>query len=728
MLSVLMPVYNVEKYLQKTLDCVAAQTFTDFEVIMVDDGSTDQSGAICDAFCEKDKRFRVIHTPNAGVSAARNRCLQEAKGEYLYFMDSDDLILPESFEELFAALFAHQADMSAGNVFYTDNQGNPLDHLNMHCPVKDEIITGEEYLRKLCEPYSNFYCTLWNKIYKREVFDGINFPVGKINEDEARIHEIIYNCKKIVISRKCYYTYIKHPASITGSQFSLKNLDREDAFIERALFFEKHALPELAQMTALNALDSAIVTFAKCVRGGMYYGKVKARLHEDFDFFFSRARQVKNINLKQRKVLTIGWVVLHFPDIYAKYVEFLAKVSDMGFGQAFKDEVYNFILACFACLPTKDVIVFESHPEMACNTYPVYRYLLEKGLNEKYTFVWLTERKARYQNFPEKNVRFLTDAPHARTVLEKLKYMKTIATARGLVYSNRLLGVYGKDRLSLCLEHGMPLKRSNGTYCINNRCTASLCESEFFADVFSEDFRVDKDKLIYMGFPRNDLLLRENSSLQKFGFAGYDKVIFWLPTFRQRNVAAKNKRVSDYEMTVHGTGLPTLETQEDLQKVNDFLAKQNCLLLIKPHPSQDLSAMAAIDLSHIVLLNDELLREKGVQLYELLGRCDALITDYSSVYYDFLLCDKPIGLTIDDLAEYTAKRGFVFKDPLEILKGEHLSTVDDLLTFLAHVKHGEDVTGAERRAVMHKIHTITDGSSAQRVGDYIIEQLERMKK
>ena len=85
-------------------------------------------------------------------------------------------------------------------------------------------------------------------------------------------------------------------------------------------------------------------------------------------------------------------------------------------------------------------------------------------------------------------------------------------------------------------------------------------------------------------------------------------------------------------------------------------------------------------------------------------------------------------MTIYDLAEYTAKRGFVFKDPLEILKGEHLSTVDDLLTFLAHVKQGEDVTGPERRAVMHKIHTITDGSSARRVGDYIIEQLERMKK
>lgn len=728
MLSVLMPVYNVEKYLQKTLDCVAAQTFTDFEVIMVDDGSTDQSGAICDAFCEKDKRFRVIHTPNAGVSAARNRCLQEAKGEYLYFMDSDDLILPETFEEMLVLLQNANADMAVGNFFYIDDEGNPIDRLNIASPMKSEEVTALAYLRKLCEPNANFYCTVSNKIFKKALFDGVVFPLGRINEDEARIHEVVSHCDKIVTTRKCYYSYIKHAASITGSAFGLKNLDREMAFRERVQFFEDHEISDLATLMSLSALDSAIVTFAKCVRGGMYYGKVKARLHEDFDFFFSRARQVKNINLKQRKVLTIGWVVLHFPDIYAKYVEFLAKVSDMGFGQAFKDEVYNFILACFACLPTKDVIVFESHPEMACNTYPVYRYLLEKGLNEKYTFVWLTERKARYQNFPEKNVRFLTDAPHARTVLEKLKYMKTIATARGLVYSNRLLGVYGKDRLSLCLEHGMPLKRSNGTYCINNRCTASLCESEFFADVFSEDFRVDKDKLIYMGFPRNDLLLRENPSLQKFGFAGYDKVVFWLPTFRQRNVAAKNKKVGDYEMTVHGTGLPTLETQEDLQKVNDFLAKQNCLLLIKPHPSQDLSAMAAIDLSHIVLLSDELLREKGVQLYELLGRCDALITDYSSVYYDFLLCDKPIGLTIDDLAEYTAKRGFVFKDPLDILKGEHILSVEDLIAFLDHVKRGEDPTRSEREAVKQKIHHITDGSSAQRVGDYIIEQLEKMKK
>ena len=723
MLSVLMPVYNVEDYLEKTLESVACQTYGDFEVIMVDDGSTDRSAAIADAFCEKDSRFRVIHTPNGGVSAARNRLLAEAKGEYLYFMDSDDLILPETFAEMIALLEENHADLAVGNMFYSDSEGNPIDALNLSSPMKNETVTNLQYLQKLTEPNANFYCTVSNKLFKSKLFDGVTFPLGRINEDESRIHEVVYRCERIVTTRKCYYTYIKHTASITGSRFSLKNLDRETAFRERILFLEEKGLDELAHRAAIAALDSAVVTFAKCVGSGMYYGKVKARLSEDFDFFFSRARQVKNINLKQRKVLTIGWLVVHFPEVYAKYVQMRVKIGEMGFGAAFKDEVYEFILHCFACLPTKDVIVFESHPELACNTYPVYRYLLEKGLNEKYTFVWLTEDPARCGDFAEKNVRFLAYSKNAKSAADKFRYMYTIATARALVYSNQLLGEYGRRRVSLCLQHGMPLKRSHGTYAVNDRCTACVCVSDFFTKNYCEDFHVSPEKLIYTGFPRNDLLLQENDSKKLLGLDGFDKVIFWLPTFRQRETAALKKTARSFDMAAHGTGFPALETEEELRQVNDFLQKNNCLLLMKPHPSQNLSVLAGLALSHLRVITDEDLRAKGVQLYSLLGQCDGLVTDYSSVYYDYLLCHKPIGLTIADLEEYQAKRGFVYADPLSVLKGEYIRTAEDFLLFLAHIKNGEDPAKEAREAIAAKVHTVTDGSSARRVGDELLHLL-----
>ena len=207
MISVLMPVYNVEKYIEKTLESVSNQTYTDFEVIMIDDGSTDSSGAVCDRWALADPRFRVIHTENQGVSAARNTALSLVRGEYIFFMDSDDLIEPETFEELLDTLVKNDADIAMGTFFYTDNEGNPLEKLNQNCPIKDEVLDNIQYLAKLTEPNANYYCTSTTKIFKRSLFDGITYPVGKINEDEARIHEIIYKCKKIVTLKKRYYNY-----------------------------------------------------------------------------------------------------------------------------------------------------------------------------------------------------------------------------------------------------------------------------------------------------------------------------------------------------------------------------------------------------------------------------------------------------------------------------------------------------------------------------------------
>lgn len=271
----------------------------------------------------------------------------------------------------------------------------------------------------------------------------------------------------------------------------------------------------------------------------------------------------------------------------------------------------------------------------------------------------------------------------------------------------------------------MPLKASNGTYCIKNRCTVALCESEFFADNFSLDSRVDKDKLIYFGFPRNDYLLEENDSFEKLNLTQYDKVIFWLPTFRQRNDNAKNKKVNNFEMKNHGTGIPSIETEEDIKKVNDYLKDNNCLLILKPHPVQDMSSVKKEKLSNFYIMNDDTLKENNIQLYMLLGKCDAMITDYSSVYYDYLLTDKPIGLTIGDIDEYTSKRGFVYKQPLDILKGEYINNTDDLIRFIDNVKNENDIAKEERTKVKNMIHTVQDGSSTKAVGDYIINQLTK---
>ena len=724
MISVIMPVYNVEKYLDKTLESVKNQTYSDFEVIMVNDGSTDKSGQICDKWVQADPRFRVVHTENRGVSAARNTALSMVKGDYIFCVDSDDIILPETLEELLDLLIKNDADMACGNILHVDENLKPIDEYNERMQiVKDEVLTRDEYTDKLCGVNAGYYCHTTHNVYKKEVWNGISFPVGRIHEDHARIHEIIYNCKKIVTSSKQYYLYVRHSEGITGTQFAPKNLAREEALVDRVRFFVEKNLTEQAKKTSIYALDAAIVNFTNCVKFGYYYGSTAKKIRDYVTFFRKHCPAFTSVSTFYKKVMIIGSLISVYPDLYAHYIDFLTKKDNMGTSEAVKEEVFDFILKCFSLLPSKDRIIFESHPEMACNTYPVYKYLLEKGLNEKYEFVWLSENASQHKDAPSANTSFINYTKSAKSFSEKLKTMYYLSTAKALVYSNQLLGTYGKDRISLWLQHGMPLKASNGTYCIKNKCTNALCMSEFFADNFSSDARVEKDKMIFMGFPRNDLLLTENDSLAKFSFDKYDKVIFWLPTFRQRTAGAKSKKVGDFEMEVKGTGIPAIDTAEEMQKVNFFLKANNCLLILKPHPVQDLSAMKDINLSNFFIISDNDLKEKGVQLYELLGKCDAMITDYSSVYYDYLLTDKPMGLTIGDIDEYIAKRGFVYKKPLDILKGEYIYNTDGLVDFLTNVVNGNDIKKEERTQIKNMIHTIQDATSAQTVGEYIIDKL-----
>lgn len=326
MISILMPVYNVEKYIENTLQSIQKQTYEDFEVIMVDDGSTDKSGEIADAWAKEDKRFRVIHTENRGVSAARNTALSEVKGDYIFFMDSDDIILPETLEEMYNELIHNEADIISGNLFYTDENNKPLNKINKKSPVEYEALTNIEYLDKLCGKNANYYCTSTNKLFKKELFNNITYPVGKINEDEARIHEIIFKAKKIITLKKRYYNYIKHPQSITGSKITPKNLAREEAFRDRVEFFQSKGLDELAEKTALVLLKSAIPKIQKLTANGYMTDEIQAIIREHFIFCYPLAKRLKKKSFSQRKLLLVSWIVANYDGVYEKYVKIKCKL------------------------------------------------------------------------------------------------------------------------------------------------------------------------------------------------------------------------------------------------------------------------------------------------------------------------------------------------------------------------------------------------------------------
>ena len=230
-ISIIVPVYQVEKYIRQCIDSILAQTFTDFELILVDDGSKDNSGKICDEYAEKDKRIRVIHKENDGLSDARNKGLDNASGNYFMFVDGDDYIAPNMAECLYKKISEAKADIAACNYRYIFESDGEKDFATEN---KAEVINANEifYNRKNERNYG-FWTVAWNKLYKREKFKSLSFRFGKYHEDEFWANDIYQmDIKAVTVSESLYY-YRQRGNSIMGNKNIRKCFDIIDAFEER---------------------------------------------------------------------------------------------------------------------------------------------------------------------------------------------------------------------------------------------------------------------------------------------------------------------------------------------------------------------------------------------------------------------------------------------------------------------------------------------------------------
>lgn len=236
--SVIVPIYNVENYLQKCIDSVCVQTYSHIEIILIDDGSSDNSGIICDKYLSFDSRIVVVHKKNGGLSSARNAGLDIAKGEYIAFVDADDRIHPKFIESLIKLSIQYNADISQCD--YLSIMENSFE-LPLNPLQSIYIYNNRQAIYELCcTNNSNKYVVVWNKLYKKKLFDNIRFPVGKIHEDEFVIHLLLWKADRIVITNQYLYYYLQRKTSIVNKSFSLRRLDAIDAFKERLLFLKSH--------------------------------------------------------------------------------------------------------------------------------------------------------------------------------------------------------------------------------------------------------------------------------------------------------------------------------------------------------------------------------------------------------------------------------------------------------------------------------------------------------
>lgn len=232
MISVIVPVFNVEPYLHQCVDSIVKQTYRDIEIILIDDGSSDKSGEICDAYEKRDHRVRVFHTDNRGLSAARNLGIQEAKGEYIAFVDSDDWIETSMYELLYKRIQESGADISVCGVWYEYFSSRKA------LPTQNVVFTGSDALKQLVdEKVSNH---VWNKLYVSDLFKAVSFPENKFFEDIVVMHRLFKQSELVAITASYGYHYRQRAGSISKRPTAKSLIDYADALISRYYYIKEY--------------------------------------------------------------------------------------------------------------------------------------------------------------------------------------------------------------------------------------------------------------------------------------------------------------------------------------------------------------------------------------------------------------------------------------------------------------------------------------------------------
>lgn len=246
-ISVIVPVYKVEPYLHQCVDSILAQTFTDFELILVDDGSPDNCGKICDTYAEQDPRVRVIHQENGGLSAARNAGIDAANGAYLTFIDSDDWVVSDYLKKLYSCIKDYTADVAiCDKVEFWNDDFRALDWTKN---VGETIcISGSEAAKRVYCVGTGVSIVACAKLFSYRLFEQLRFPVGKIHEDQAVIPILLYTAKVVVVSNYKAYMYRQHPDSIMRTGFSTRHLDDIEAIESCISYFKENNETEIVNL------------------------------------------------------------------------------------------------------------------------------------------------------------------------------------------------------------------------------------------------------------------------------------------------------------------------------------------------------------------------------------------------------------------------------------------------------------------------------------------------
>ena len=715
-LSIIVPVYNVEKYIERCLDSILNQTWQNFEVLCVNDGSSDTSGEICERYAAGDARIKVFHKTNGGAASARNVGLQHATGDYIGFVDPDDWTEPEMFASIIEKMEAHDADMGVCG-FYKNWDDRELEMGNEPA-VEEGVFDREQVFYYAFKRYSykSFGGYLWNKVFKRAVLmgtDELSFKENlKVGEDVLFFAEATLRAEKAIYADKAMYHYYQRSSSLCHAGSIEERAGSLVTYGTLIPLLQQHGIGE----NVIQYVKRFYVYIASLLAEKAYYEEDAENMHRMqqeiatyIDAYEATSEGHEEWNVRMR-------LMMENPERAIIYSRNLS------------DRDSRVLYAKCLKAPIKEKwVMYESFlgKGMTCGPYALFKAFMRREDFGNYLHIWSVAAKDELERLQEQFKGF----SNVRFVFRKSdEYVESLAKSKYLINNNTFIYYFIKrpEQIYLNTWHGIPMKKlgydvPDGILAQHNSFRNFLMTDYLLAwndhmgQVLKSAYKLEnvyQGQIVLEGCPRNDNTLSTETEpvkakMRRAGvqLADGKKVILYAPTFRGVNLQIAE---NNYE-----------EVKNLIAELEQKIPTDQYQILYKPH--------------HLVY---ERMKKEGIadgqvipayfDANEILSVTDILISDYSSIYFDFLITDRPIIFYVPDEQEYEGYRGLYFN--AEKLPGAVCCTVVQVAEAIQNEKQYMAAYGTVQRFFKDWACSYDDGKVSQRVLEILLSERKEFNK
>ena len=691
LVSVIVPVYRVEQYLSTCLDSILDQTYPNLQILLVDDGSPDRCGEICEEYRRRDARVQVIHKENGGLASARNAGLQAAEGEWIAWVDSDDWVSRDMVEYLLDGALQNRADAAVCGRYEVHPK-----KMYAHGPETAGVLTSEQALRKLLDvndrEIENFMC---DKLWRRSLFEGIWFPEGKTFEDFAVTFRLFERCERIACLPEAKYFYLQRSGSIMKDGSLANHLNRYEAAKTRYDGMIG-TWPQFEDMLVSRCARMAVNVWIACGRASRAQRELEQQRLEAVSAFLGpyiqKGFRPEILGAAGQAIVRLlpyprGWAFAA-----AKAIDWLYRVRQGFLRQGWRRAgeklrqtwvvSYNsakhfwqngwarrnarYIHACRTLPIQENLVLYEAYwgRGAMCSPYGMFEYLLHDPAYAGLEHVWVLDNPGEYQNTVEK----YRDCPNVRFVeYMQRDYLKALSQAKYLFCNTALPRFFIKREGQVYVNtwHGIPLKQigpdapggllDSGNAIRNFLQTDYLISANpFLTEIYKTTYSMQGlygGTILEEGYPRLDILVRRSGdeyvqALRQLGVAidPDRKLLLYAPTWRDDRYL--------------GGGWYAYPAALELEKLYAILGDR-FRILIKPHY---LVKIRRNDIPPKLMENGFVkVCSHSSDINALYIEADGMITDYSSTMFDYSLLNRPMFFFAYDLEAYRDHlRGFYF--------------------------------------------------------------------